>query len=836
MAETSTDTKLDKYTYKYWCDELRRSKEERSQLLEIGARSIKVYKKEHKLDDCERQMSIWWSLVNTLIPAYFSRIPKVDVELRKKRGNNESRLAGLVWESGTQYAIEEHFDFESIAYQSVLQFILVGQGILWARYEAQFEPKSYEYALIKNEDGTYNDEKGKYEGDAEITEKDGRPYASEVINTKTGEKAILDSIHFKDYRESVSRCPEEISWKARRSYLSREDANKLFDEDDAKLFNYNSYPEDKSKDKNEKQDFEGKAEIWEIWCKETDKVYHLHQGGKEQFLKESAVPVKYNGFWPCVIINANTEPDSTTPFSDYKECEDLILEVERLTTRIHATIQAIKANFLYDAILGDKVEQLLEGDLKGIPVSQSASSDGIAGSIEFLDIDPYIKSLQILITSRSEALAKLYEATAASDLIRGQTVALKTATANQLESNYASLRFSVRREQVAKFLTGGIKKIGEIIATKFEDQTIYEMSHGEELSMQIPDPQPPMPMEGQPPMAPIPPFEKFKLLLGVLRDDTLRNYKLDIESDSIVELDQRADRAERVDAMTSAGAFLNQLEPLIQKAPAAAQYAKAMMRFVLRSYKAGKEIEGEISGALDAMIQQMQNAQQNQQDPKAAENAAKMQIAQMQNQIDQQKLQLEMTLAQLKAQSEGQRLQMEMADSQFNRELKAQELGIKGQEAQIDYAIELEKLNIERAKLQQETEKEAVNLQLKGMQEAFNQKIEQAYLKLDEFSVVAKENEKLVEEKRLASQERVETMRILSEHVAAINGLKQQQSEAPKSLLEPKEKSQPVVVNLHTGGGKQREVIVKRSKDGSLVGRTRDIDDEKEGEEKPEVS
>jgi hypothetical protein len=826
MADSYTDVKLEKYTYKYWCDELKASKDDRQQFIEIANRSIKVYKREHKLDDCERQMSVWWSLVNTLLPAYFSRIPKVDVELRKKRGKEEERLAGLIWEAGTQYAIEEHFDFQSIGYQSVLQFILTGQGVLWARYQATFEPKDYEFALIKGDDDSYSDAKGnKYDG--ETYEKDGRPHAKETIETKSGERAIIDNINYNDFRTSVSRSPEEISWKARRSYLDRAKCYALFGKEKAELFNYNSYPEEKAQDKKESHDFEGKAEVWEIWCKDSEKVYHLHQGGKEKFCEASDIPVKYNGFWPCIEINANTEPNSVVPFSDYKECEDLLVEVERLTTRIHATIQAIRANFIYDAILGDKVEQLLEGDLKGLPVTQSASmkqKGGLGASIEFLDIAPFIQSLEILIQSREQTLSKLYEITAASDLIRGQTVAVKTATANQLESNYASLRFSVRREQVAKFLTGGIKKIGEIIASKFDSQTIYEMSQGEEISAQIKEPSLPSPSPGQPPMqpAPIPPYEKFKLLIAILKDNTLRNYKLDIESDSIVELDQRADRAERVDAMTSAGAFLNQLEPLIQKAPAAAQYAKAMMRFVMRSYKAGKEIEGELMGALDAMIMQIQQANQNQQDPKAAENAAKMQIAQMDNQIKQQELQLKMTLAQLQAQQDGQKLQIEMADSQFDRELKAQEVGIKGQEAQLDYMIEIEKLNIERMKLQQATEIEAVNMQLKGMQESFNQKIEQAYLKLDEYSVVAKENEKLIEEKRLASEERIETMRVMSEQIAAMNEARMSAQSEPK---EPKEKPQPVVVNLHTGGGKQREVVVKRSKDGSLVGRTRDLEE-----------
>jgi len=212
MADQPTTTQ-NKYTYKYWCDELKASGEDRREFLEIASKSIKVYKKEHKLDDVSREMGIWWSLVNTLMPAYFSRIPKVDVELRKKRGNLEARLAGLTWEAATQYAIEEHFDFNSIGYQAVLQFLLTGQGVLWARYAPEIEDKEYEYALLKSDDGSYKTDKGDaYTGKSEVVERDGRGYAKEMVPTKVGERAVLDVVNYKDYRCSVARSPEEITW------------------------------------------------------------------------------------------------------------------------------------------------------------------------------------------------------------------------------------------------------------------------------------------------------------------------------------------------------------------------------------------------------------------------------------------------------------------------------------------------------------------------------------------------------------------------------------------------------------------------------------------------
>lgn len=847
MADT--DNKLEKYTHHYWCEELKASKEARAKLLEMAERSIKVYAKKHKLADTEREIGIWWSLVNTLLPAYFSKVPKVDVTQRRKRGGDVYRLAGLSWEYSTQYAIEEHFSFTDVGYRSVLQFILAGEAVLWARYDADFKDTEYEYSLLKGEDGKYKTSDGKdYELDeerAEIVESDdgSPPMVKEMVEELHKERAILDGISYRDYRCGIASSPDQIPWKAKRCYLTREEVkNHKALAEDVDSLNYNSYPEDKITDKKQKLDYEGKAEIWEIWCKTTHSVYFLHEGGKEKVLRKQEPPVDHQGFWPCCEIQANTEPDSVTPFGDYVICEDLILEAERLTTRIHATIEFIRTNFAYDSSMGEAIEQLFTEDLKGIPIQQSSAQrakGSLGDSLFFLPIDSYINALQALLNAREQTLTKLYESLACSDLLRGQSVAIKTATANNLESNYASLRFSVRREQVARFLTDGIKKVGEIIATKFDPQTIYEMSFGDELVQDLPDPEPmipeqPMGMGQMPPpmMPPLPPpppdpFTKFLELYEILKSSALRNFKLDIESDSLVELDQAADRQERVDAMSSSGAFLQQLEPLLKTAPSTAKYAKAMMRFVLRTYKAGKDIEGDLMGALDSMIMELEQAKQNQKDPADAQNQAFIQVEQMKAQLKGQELQIDQAAKDIELQQNNQKIMIDAQGADADRQIKASQIQADMQIAQMENSLKIEALKIEAAKLQQKNEEAAVQVQLKAMKEAFDQKMQDAYLKLDEFSVIAKENEKLIEEKRLASQERMETLKIISDQIAQVNQMKQAQAQAPAATpVEKAEKAQPVVVNLHTGGGKQREVVVKRSKDGSLVGRTRDVDDE----------
>ena len=727
-----------KYTFSFWTDQIKRSKKERETLIELANQSDNLFKKDYKLEDCERTMGIWTSLVNTLLPAYFSKVPKVDVQQRKKRGNNIYRLTGIAMENSTQYCIEEHFDFFSVGYLSILQYLLAGEGVLWVRKEAQFEDKDYEYALIKGEDGSLSDDEGKpYKNDkAVISERDGRPYAKETINTKTRERAVIDSVHYKNFLTSVARSDQEISWKGRECFLSREQAAKLFPKE-YENFSYNAYPEDKTSDNKNRPAYEGKAQVYEIWCEDSGKVYHIHNGNsKKDFCEESDPPIKFDGFYPCLELKANIELNSSVPFSDYKISRDLILEVERTTTRIHFTLQAIRANFIYDAALGDKVEQLLEGDLKGIPVTKAAATrlkNGLKGAIEFLDIQRYIETLEVLTESREVSLKKLFDILAAGDLIRGNTDARKTATANEYEASFTNLRFILRRELVAKFLTGAIKKVAEIVPT-FDDETIFEMSFGEELVKEIPDPEPPMPpappqgqpMPGQPPGAPgmpptpqvppapmpppIPPpspMEKFQLILEVMRDKVLSSFKIDIESDSIVELDQKAERAERIDMLTSVGQFINQCQPFIEQFPDAVPFVGDTLQFVIRSYKAGKDLEGKWMGMFNAMAEGIKNKPQGgEADPKAQEMQGKLQIEQIKSQTTDKKINadLQKTQMQLQMQQQSQGVDMQIAGA--TQRLKQLEAQIKLAELQ----LEREMLQIEVAKMQADGVKTSVEV------------------------------------------------------------------------------------------------------------------------------
>lgn len=738
----------DKYTDKYWSSEISRSKEEHAKFLENAEESIKTYSGESKLPECDRKINIWWSLTQTLLPAYFSRAPKIETDLRKKQGGDRERLSAIAVERATQYVLDEENDTQAIAQDAVLQFCLAGRGIIWNRYEAALKPETYEYAVFQNEKGEFVDEEGApYDGDPKaVTQNEGIYTAREEVPSKETERALIESVHYRDYLSSCARNESEVDWKARRAFLSKDKAIEKFGKDVADDLSYDAYPEDvKRGTRNEIAKYEGKAELWEIWCIESGKVYWLNQSGEKSLLESSAPPINYKNFWPCSELCANTVPNSVIPIGDYYLCRDLLIEIERLTSRIHATIQAIRANGAYDATVGYELESLLTGDLKLVPIKNwptyRTQRGGLGNMLEFLPIDNYIRGLETLINARESALNKLYEVTGASDLIRGSTSPIETATAQQLKSNYTNLRFSVRQRHVYEFLNEAIVRLGETVCEQYSTEKLWDISHGEQLTAQWIDP------SGQ-----LSPEMKWQSIVDLLRDDPKRRYKIEIATDSMIALDERADRAERVDLLQSTGTFLGQLEQTIQSHPSLFPMAMELLKFATRSYRAGKELESVLTNTLQGINREIEEKKQQppQQDPAIVDSQTRLQIAQLNAQVEQQKMQSQMQDSAQKSQTEQFRIEMEMQMEQQRSGLEVERTKLEFMRHELEARVKMQELELKAQEiLTSNSQKETENM-LSLRTSEFKTMLDQQKMELERYRVQLETYEKLLEERRLS--------------------------------------------------------------------------------------
>jgi len=795
---------IKRFSTRYWKSQLGAAEERRKKFIEVAEESIRIYNAQKDvgfLRDLERRLNVWWYCNNTLLPAYFSSTPRAEVLLRKRMGSTMHEMAAVVLERNIQYQMDCGFDFYQVGYNSGLQFLLTGQGVLWSRYLPKIETIFQEIALLQTPNGLIDVDGNPFNGDTSKAKKGpgGVVLVSVEVEAKTDERAILDVVQYNDYLCSDARNESEIEWRARRAFMSRYQAEQMFGRDVSNDLSYDSYPEVQKKEINQDRDkYEGKAELWEVWCEEANKVFWVQKAGSKTIIQSSEPPIKYEGFYPCSVIAQSTDPDSVIPVSDYAHVKDQILEIERLTTRIHAVTQTIRTNGIYDSAIGNQVEQLISGDLRLIPAINWPSykaRGGLSNSIEFMPIEPYVNALQTLQGARQTALQQLYETLKISDLLRGTSEQYKSATANRLENQWSSLGLIVRQNMFAKFISDGIGKLGTIIASQFDDQRILDIADADQLlaPMIPPQPTPPPPPEIDPNMPPeqqeammqeyqasLPPpmdpqmvMEQIKAeLIGIIRNDKERNYRIQIASDSMVAIDQSQDQQEGMALITTAGEFFNQMNSLIQEYPPLLEFGMAFFQNMIKRFKGGKELDaifmrafsqiGEIAKAKEEAAKQPPPP-----DPIMQEMQARMQIAQIEAQARIQATQMEMQdnheknlLAmqdqQLKAQRDQLETQLLVQKQQFEEYVKQNELALAEQEVQ----IKAQQLTVQMAKVDAGSNSDEYKHAINQENNRMTQVLELQKLELERMRIRLSEAEKLLEERRLASEQQLERMRV----------------------------------------------------------------------------
>jgi hypothetical protein len=792
-----------KYSDSWWKNELTKSEERRKKFIEAAEESIRVYNAQKHVglfNDVERRLNVWWYCVNTLLPAFYSSTPKAEVNLRKRTGGLKYELGSVILERNVQYALDQYFNFDLVGFNAALQFLLTGQAVLWARYDAKFKTVNQEFALIRDPSGIIIDGQGNpYTGSIEgATEQGGLLMMSQEIEQKEDEKAILELVQYSDYFCNDARNESEIEWQARRAFLDRDDVEAKFGKDVADKLNYTAVPEaQKQQAYRRDEKFEGKAELYEVWCEKTNKVYWMAKGQEKFIIESSEPPIKFDKFYPCSVIRQSIDPDSVVPISDYAHCKDLILEVERLTTRIHAVTQAIRTNGLYDPALGALVQELLSGDLKLSPAQNWPSykqRGGLANSIEFMDIEPYVNALGVLQNARNAAQEKLYEILKVSDLLRGTSEQYKSATANRLENQWSSLGLIVRQNMFTKFVSDAIANVGSIIAEQFDAERIMDIGDADRLLLEvIPPIQPPAPalpepgMEGQEQVPPPPPPEPMidpmqveqakQDIVAVFRNDKDRCYRIQVASDSMVAIDQAQQQQEATQLMETAGGFFGQMKSIIEQYPPLAMFSISLFQNMIKRFKGGKELDGIFTTALqqiaeiskakeeaakqppppDPIVQEMQYRMQIAQ----VEAQAKLQAVQMEvqdkgvkNQLSYQAQQLDMQRQQLEA-------QLAIQKQQFEEYAKQQELALAQQELQLKASSNENELLKIQAASQSEAAKVGIQqekVRLDGILQMQGQELERVRIRLSE-------TEKLMEERRLQSEQAIERVRLSMENV-----------------------------------------------------------------------
>lgn len=564
-----------------------------------------------------RRFALFSANVDTLKPAVYAKTPQVVVTRKFKDRDPVSRMATEILERGVQYNLDS-FGFNDILIHVRDDFLLYARGTAWVRYEPTFRTIQPEY--IQDVQTGNDPYQADYRQD-ESTSLDADGVPSE--GKKTGdqepyeelefERLITDFVHRDDFAHSVSRFWEENWWVGRRVYMTRAELMKRWPEKDASgQERGRKIPLDhkpKGVADNEPQEDTWKASVWEIWSKRDNKVFFIAEGDKD-IVEECPPFLKLRNFWPCPKPAFGTmTTDSLIPVPDYVYYMDQAEEIDELTAKIGALQDALKLVGFYpqgpstegtDAIKAAVATRNIGAELIPVAGWQAFTEKGGANTIQWMPLNHVVEALKAAIELRSQLIQDVYQITGISDIVRGETDPNETATAQGIKSQWGSLRIRDRQRVLAEFASEIVEICGEVIADKFQPETLTQMTG---IPLEMPQDGEMEPgqniilaaeqgdQEAQQELQTYQARQQSKAVMDLLRNDSMRGFRITIATDSTVEPDERAEKEAAVELTRALTEFVVGWGPIIQAQPQMAKMAGELLMFSLRRFKAGRELE-----------------------------------------------------------------------------------------------------------------------------------------------------------------------------------------------------------------------------------------------------
>lgn len=585
----------------------------------------------------------------------------------------------------------------------------------------------------------------------------GVPWLSYESDGKGGgQRVCIEHLDRTDFLHEPARTWPEVGWVARRAWMTRADMRKRFRKHSGDAYQNAKFTTKRDDDYGENQQSQTKkAGVWEVWHKADNKVYWVTEG--VDVLLDSGEPhLKLSGFFPCPRPAFGTlRRRSLIPVPDWERYAIHFRKISDLTGRIYLLLDEVRMKGLIPAggDIGDAVETLLRSDDDKllIPVPGAAMiAGGSSGFVAWLPLAEIATAIQGLIEARGQLIEDFYQLSGISDIMRGATEASETLGAQQLKSQYGSVRVQCKIDELQRVAADATKIAAEIIAENFSKETILDLAQMEipskrDIEKRIDEIEDAAQKElealkakaeqaaGQAQGEQIDPaqaqqafeqaqqqiIQKYAAMLAeaeqqvpiedvmkLLRDDRARCFTFEIETDSTILTDEMAEKQSRNEFMqqfTASAAALMQIAAMGEEG---AELAGEFMKFSLAPYRVGRQLEGVIERWTKAAPQYAAQAQGGGQDESAQALAqANLQIAQAEAQ---------------KAQAAVAKVQVDAERARMDFQQQQQDAAAKAQQDQQRFTLEIEQTRGSLAETKARIEKIWAEIQKLGV-DASNQ-------------------------------------------------------------------------------------------------------------------
>lgn len=568
--ESDSQPLTDEREWKKWERELNAADEHEKDWREKARKILKRYRDERDAKDNDvTRFNILFSNTEVLKGAVYQRLPVPEVRRRFDDKDPVGKAACDVLDRCLTYA-SDAYDFHG-ALESVRDdSLLPGRGVARVKYVPQVqEVGGVEQVVYEEVRCEYHD--------------------------------------WEMFRYSPAKRWDKVRWVAFGDLLTRDDLVSQFGPigEEVKL---DWKPDHLAEDCHE---VHKRAIVWSIWDKTSKKLKVWCSGYNKALLAKVDDPLRLEQFFPCPrpVYTVYTT-NSLIPVPEYTEYQDQAVELDELTGRITALTDALRFRGVYDKNHPELGSLAKAGDTEFIPVENIAAlaeKGGLDNAFMQLPIEGIGKVLEGLYVQREQVKQTIYEITGISDILRGSSESDETATAQQIKAQYGGLRIKNRQGEMQRFARDILRLKAEVMAEHFSPQTLQQISgvklpSQQEKAMaqqalmqaqatgQQPDPRAIKVME-------LPSWDE---VLALIKDDKMRGFRIDVETDSTIQPDQQMEQQSRIEAITGFGAMLQHMVPAVQLGLMPPEMAQKSIAWVIRSFKN----PGELEEVLDKMADQ----------------------------------------------------------------------------------------------------------------------------------------------------------------------------------------------------------------------------------------
>lgn len=703
--------KTDEHEYvklgRKWLDRLESATKAEKDWLDDAKTATQAYTGEGGQEGSVYDFNILFSNVETIVPAVINSAPAPDIRRRFGDADPVARQVAEIIERAIRVQVDDSKLQVELEAQAQDAF-LAGRGVIRIRFKSDIvggEPSKDDIedaAEGESEDDQGEEPEGYGEGvdgaDAEGCDDSypAQPGAAfgvpAPVERLANERIAFESVSWIDYRHGPAKRWDERPWEAFRFCIPREEEGKSFDL---------STIRDQLSDAEFNSRIGSEEELtgWEFWCKESRKVYFIDDAGV--VLKVIDDPLGLSGFFPAATpiqpIEVNGRLCPVNPFAIYRRLAD---DLDAAVKRRAALVRATKVRGWY-ALSQTDLETILDlDDNEFAPIKDAeiwASSGGIEKAITFWPIERFIAAIQQLDVTINAIKQMIYEITGISDIVRGASNAGETATAQNIKSQWGSLRIQKMQRMMERCARELFIMMSEIIPAKFSLVTLEEMT-----SIDI------LPKQGDTP-------EKLQLKAAIMammkRGNLARYYRIDVESDSTVRADLTRQKQEVAQFLQGTAQYFQAVAPLVQQGALPAEAAVEIFASNARMFNLGKSVED----TLEQMVTKAKQMGQQQQQKGPSPEVVKMKL-------DAEKAKLDATVQMQELEQAKAKFSMDMqqqaAEFQSKQALNSQKAMQDAQDAQISAAIkqlDLELKRLEVANKQKDLEIKNAELAAKTM-------------------------------------------------------------------------------------------------------------------------